>query len=102
MEEHIQPISNDEARRLAGGVPQWKLGEKTLEREFRFKDFNQAMAFVNAVAELAVRRDHHPDIAISWNRVTLTLSTHSVGGLSRADFELAGEIDSLAAPRAAA
>jgi 4a-hydroxytetrahydrobiopterin dehydratase len=58
-------------------------------------DFVAALAWVNRVGELAEARNHHPDIAISWNTVTLTLSTHSAGGLTRLDLELAGAIDAL-------
>ncbi len=59
------------------------------------KDFAEAMAFVNRVAELAESRNHHPDIAISWNKVTLTLSTHDAGGLTQLDLDLATAIDAL-------
>lgn len=95
--EDIQPVSSEEAGQLARAVPLWKLEMKFIDRQFRFKDFRQAMAFVNKIADAAERRDHHPDIFISWNKVTLTLTTHKIGGLSRADFELAAEIDGLAA-----
>jgi 4a-hydroxytetrahydrobiopterin dehydratase len=66
---------------------------KTVERG----DFAGALAYVNEVGRLAEERNHHPDISISWNKVTLRLSTHSAGGLTRADMDLAAEIDSLAA-----
>jgi 4a-hydroxytetrahydrobiopterin dehydratase len=59
------------------------------------KDFAEAMVFVNRVAELAESRNHHPDIAISWNKVTLTLSTHDAGGLTQLDLDLATAIDAL-------
>jgi 4a-hydroxytetrahydrobiopterin dehydratase len=59
------------------------------------KDFVGALAWVNRVGELAEARNHHPDIAISWNKVTLRLSTHSAGGLTAADLELARAIDEL-------
>ena len=58
-------------------------------------DFVQAMAFVNQVAEMAEARNHHPDIAISWNRVDLRLSTHDAGGLTSLDFDLAQAVDGL-------
>ena len=62
-----------------------------------FEDFAAAIAFVNGVAELAEAANHHPDILMhGWNRVRLTLSTHSQGGLTDADFQLAGGIDRLA------
>jgi len=73
----------------------WQRGEgATIEREWRFRDFAAAIAFVNRVAELAEAANHHPDVLLhSWNKVRLTLSTHSQGGLTDADFRLAGEID---------
>jgi 4a-hydroxytetrahydrobiopterin dehydratase len=59
------------------------------------KDFVDALSWVNRVGELAESRNHHPDIAISWNKVTLTLSTHSAGGLTQLDLDLAAAIDAL-------
>jgi 4a-hydroxytetrahydrobiopterin dehydratase len=68
----------------------------SIVRELSFSDFPAAIAFVNQVAELAERANHHPDILVhGWNKVRLTLSTHSAGGLTEADFALAGEIDRL-------
>jgi len=64
---------------------------KTVQRG----DFVGALAYVNEVGQLAEARNHHPDIAISWNKVTLRLSTHSAGGLTRSDMDLAAEIDRL-------
>jgi 4a-hydroxytetrahydrobiopterin dehydratase len=65
-------------------------------REWKLADFAAAIAFVNRVAELAEAANHHPDILVhGWNKVRLTLSTHSEGGLTDADFALAGEIDGL-------
>ena len=90
------PLTAQEAGKLAFSVPQWTLSEKLIEREFKFKDFCQAMAFVNRVADAANEQDHHPDIQILYNCVRLTLSTHKIGGLSRNDFILAAKINRLA------
>jgi 4a-hydroxytetrahydrobiopterin dehydratase len=90
------PLAAQEAGKLALSVPQWTLSEKQIEREFKFKDFIRAMAFVNRVADAANKQDHHPDIQILYNRVRLTLSTHKIGGLSQSDFILAVKIDRLA------
>jgi len=69
---------------------------EAIERELRFTDFAAALAFVNRVGELAEASNHHPDIQLyGWNKVRLTLSTHSEGGLTDADFRLANEIDRL-------
>jgi 4a-hydroxytetrahydrobiopterin dehydratase len=73
----------------------WKLVENEIQKTFEHKDFVQAMGFVNSVAILAERHDHHPDIDIRWNKVTLTLSTHSAGGLTEKDFSLAKEIENV-------
>ena len=84
------------AQRLAG-VPEWRRGEgPSIERELEFADFAAAIAFLNRVAAAAEEANHHPDILVhGWNKVLLTLSTHSAGGLTGADCELAGQIDSL-------
>jgi len=68
---------------------------KKIRRRFTFKNFQAAMKFVNAVAERAILEDHHPDIHIAWNKVTLELWTHAIGGLSESDFILAAKIDVL-------
>jgi len=90
------PLSLAESRALAREVPGWALAEKSIEREFGFQDFHQAIGFVNRVADLAEQEGHHPDISISYNRVRLKLWTHKIGGLSRNDFILAAKVDRLA------
>ena len=75
----------------------WRRDGDWLEKAATFKDFREAMAFVNRVAELAEERNHHPDISISWNRVTLRLTTHDRGGLTDRDFDLARAIDAVGA-----
>lgn len=85
------------AERLAG-LTGWIQRGREIERRFRFADFKQAIAFVNQVAEQAEAVDHHPDITINYNRVRLTLTTHSAGGLTARDFRLAAQIDQLARP----
>lgn len=75
----------------------WELEGEAIAREWKLADFATAIAFVNSVADVAEAQNHHPDILIhGWNKVRLELSTHSEGGLTRADFELAGRIDALA------
>lgn len=89
------PLTRREAKALARQVPGWSLVDGRLEEEFRFKDFGEAMRFVERVARVAQEEDHHPDIEISYNKVRLTLSTHSIGGLSRNDFIVAAKIERL-------
>jgi len=74
----------------------WRRDGDAIRREFKFKDFKQAMGFVNTVAGAAEAMDHHPDITINYNRVTMVLSTHSEGGVTAKDFDLASKIDAAA------
>ena len=74
----------------------WEREGDSIVRTFEFGDFVEAMGFVTSVALNAEKASHHPDIDIRWNKVTLRLSTHSEGGLTEKDTELAGEVDSLA------
>jgi 4a-hydroxytetrahydrobiopterin dehydratase len=93
------PLVRKEAEDLVQQIPSWSLEDKEIKHEFRFKDFREAMEFVNRVAAIANEQDHHPDIAISYNKVRLALSTHKIGGLSLNDFIVAARIDLLAEPR---
>ena len=79
----------DELKKLQG----WNLEDGAIRKEYAWSSFAEAIEFVNKVAELAEQADHHPDILINYRRVTLTLSTHSEGGLTRKDFELAEKTD---------
>jgi 4a-hydroxytetrahydrobiopterin dehydratase len=74
-------------------VPDWKKNDVCITRTYQFKDFPAAIKFVNAVARLAEKAWHHPDINIRWNKVALTLTTHDAGGLTRKDFILARKFD---------
>jgi 4a-hydroxytetrahydrobiopterin dehydratase len=73
----------------------WKREGKEIRKTCELKDFARAIGYVASVALLAEKANHHPDIDIRWNRVTLTLSTHSAGGLTEKDFSLAAQIDEL-------
>lgn len=74
-------------------LPGWERAGAEITRTYRFRDFREALAFVNRVGELAERAGHHPDIDIRYSAVTLALTTHDAGGLSAKDFELARAID---------
>ncbi|HUI44055.1 MAG TPA: 4a-hydroxytetrahydrobiopterin dehydratase [Terriglobia bacterium] len=88
-------LSEAEVRGKLQSLAGWKLASGNLERVFTFESFLPAIAFVNRVAGAAESAGHHPDIAINYNRVTLALSTHSAGGITQKDFDLAREIDRL-------
>ncbi|MCH2026533.1 MAG: 4a-hydroxytetrahydrobiopterin dehydratase [Verrucomicrobiales bacterium] len=75
-------------------IPEWELNEDSISRSFEFDEYQPAIEFVNTVAEIAEEAQHHPDISISYTNVTLVLTTHSKGGLTESDFEVAIRIDS--------
>lgn len=79
-----------------GARPGWAMAEGQLTRAFTFPDFAQGLAFVNAVGALAEAQGHHPDVGLTWGRVTVALSSHDVGGLTARDLRLAEGIDGLA------
>ena len=88
-------LSPAEVNSKLSKFPGWQLVKgKIIERSFTLKNFVTALAFLNKVGELAEAADHHPDILIhNWNKVKISLSTHSAGGLTAKDFSLAGQVD---------
>lgn len=91
-------LSADEVQAGLAGLPGWRAEGDAIERQYTFEGgFMGSVGFVNRLAEAAEAADHHPDLAISWNRVTVTLSTHSEGGVTAKDLALAKEADRLAA-----
>ena len=91
-------LDKEEIGRRIRALAGWELNPKgEIQRGFKFKDFRESMLFVGAVAHLSETLDHHPDILIQWNKVTLSVLTHSAGGLTGKDFELASKIDALPA-----
>ena len=79
-------------------VPEWSELNGAIQRTYQFKDFVEAMKFVNHVADAAEKAQHHPDILVRWNKVTLTLSTHDAGGITQKDFDLARKTDGMMGP----
>jgi len=92
-------LSDTQASALAAVLADWTLAEegRALQRSFYFADYHQTMAFVNALAFIAHREHHHPDLGVHYDRVEVRLSTHDVGGLSENDFIFAARIDRLLA-----
>ena len=76
-------------------MPEWDLEGKSIARTIEFEDFNDAIDFVNGLAEIAEEAQHHPDMLIRYNKVKVMLSTHDVGGITELDFELASRIDNM-------
>jgi len=75
------------------------IDDRHLERQYKFDDFQSALDFVNKVGELAESVDHHPDLCLGWGKASITIWTHSIDGLSEADFVFAARADRLAAPK---
>jgi 4a-hydroxytetrahydrobiopterin dehydratase len=93
-EERVADLLDDEEiEQRLDELGDWEREGDEIQKVFEFDDFSAAIAFVNDVARLAERYDHHPDIDIRWNKVRLVLSTHSEGGLTSLDFDLAGDIE---------
>lgn len=86
-------LTEAETEERLNALREWSLVNDAIQRTFQFKGFMEAIAFVNRVAALAEKADHHPDILIRWNKVTLTLSTHDAGGITQKDFDLAKKAD---------
>ncbi|MBU0688837.1 MAG: 4a-hydroxytetrahydrobiopterin dehydratase [Gammaproteobacteria bacterium] len=102
LNRHCQPckngepaLSSGEATELLKQLDGWALGDQRISKTFAFKNYYQTIAFVNAVAWMTHREDHHPDMQVSYNRCVIEYSTHSVGGLSANDFICAAKVDAL-------
>ncbi len=91
----VDPIAADDAKKMLGELPGWKLMGNKIEKEYQFKDFVKAIAFVNQLAELAESEGHHPDISVHYNKVLVSLWTHAIGGLSENDFIVAAKTETL-------
>jgi 4a-hydroxytetrahydrobiopterin dehydratase len=88
-------LSEAEIEERLAGLPGWERKGDAIKKSFKREDFVGSVRFVDAIAAPAEEMGHHPDLAISWDTVTVTITTHSEGGLTANDFELAGKIDSL-------
>jgi 4a-hydroxytetrahydrobiopterin dehydratase len=89
-------LSDEEIEERLAGLDGWERAGDAIERTFQLDDFMGSVDFVNRLTPEAEGMNHHPDLAISWNKVTVTISTHSEGGLTANDFELAKRIATLA------
>lgn len=92
----VKPLKGKELQGYLKEIDFWKVqNEHHILKEFKFKDFKQALKFTNKIGNLADKEGHHPDILLSWGNVKIKLFTHAVGGLSENDFILAKKIDLL-------
>jgi 4a-hydroxytetrahydrobiopterin dehydratase len=92
----IQKMIDKEVAQELAKLPGWSLENGKLHRAFQFSDFIEAFGFMSRAALVAEAMGHHPDWSNVWNRVTVDLSTHSIGGISRLDFELAAKMQTFA------
>jgi 4a-hydroxytetrahydrobiopterin dehydratase len=90
-------LDESQTTELLQQVPGWAMENGELRRTFKFKNYFESLAFVNATAWVSHREDHHPDIELGYNKVTMRYSTHSVGGLTENDFICAAKINALMA-----
>jgi 4a-hydroxytetrahydrobiopterin dehydratase len=92
----MKVLSENEINKKLNEISGWKYLDNSIGKEFKLKDFKNAIVFVNSIADEAEKMDHHPDILIhSWNKVKITISTHSAGGITQNDFFLAKKIEEL-------
>lgn len=92
----VPPFTARQVAEHLAAVPRWSSEGEAIHRDFQFKDFQAALAFLNRIADLAEEQGHHPDLLLhGWNKLRVTLSTHAIGGLSRNDFILAAHVDRL-------
>lgn len=91
VERKGSPLANHEVEQDMRSLPGWNLVDGSIEKEFRFNSYLEGLSFASEVGKIAEEQNHHPDILIKWRRVKLTLSTHSVKGLSENDFILAAK-----------
>ncbi|MAF40860.1 MAG: 4a-hydroxytetrahydrobiopterin dehydratase [Cyanobium sp. ARS6] len=88
-------LSLQERDNLRATLAQWQVGDERIKRQWQFSDFSEAFAFMTRVALLAETKQHHPNWSNVYNRVTIELTTHDLGGISNLDVELARSIDAL-------
>jgi 4a-hydroxytetrahydrobiopterin dehydratase len=95
-EAGMPPLSQTESMKFLKQLPKgWRIiGNKKIEKEFKFKSYPETIAFVNRAALIAQEEGHHPDMEVHFSKVVVELSTHTIGGLSENDFILASKIDS--------
>lgn len=94
-ESGTPPLAQGEINNLLTQLHGWKQSDRLISKTFEFKNYYQTIAFVNALAWISHREDHHPDLIVSYNKCRIEYSTHSVGGLSENDFICAAKVDSL-------
>ena len=91
----VPALTQDEACAMLKQLDNWELEDNVISKTFAFKNYYQVIAFVNAVAWMTHREDHHPDMTVGYNQCRVEYSTHAIGGLSENDFICAAKVDAL-------
>jgi len=91
----VPPLTQDQAAKLLKQVEGWLLYERIIGKTYEFKNYYQTIAFVNAVAWISHREDHHPELTVGYNKCHVEYTTHAIGGLSENDFICAAKVDAL-------
>jgi 4a-hydroxytetrahydrobiopterin dehydratase len=91
----VPPLTETEARALLKQLDDWEMSDNHIGKTFEFNNYYQVLAFVNAVAWMTHREDHHPDMTVGYNKCHVEYSTHAIGGLSENDFICAAKVDAL-------
>ncbi len=91
----VPPLTDSEAAAMLATLEGWQREGSVISKTYRFKNYYETMAFVNATAWISHREDHHPDLAVGWGQCTVSYTTHAIGGLSENDFICAAKIDAL-------
>ena len=91
----VDPLKDEETRHLLAQLEEWQRDGEAIAKTYAFKNHYQAVAFANAVAWISHREDHHPDMKVGYNTVTVRYTTHAIGGLSVNDFICAAKVDAL-------
>ena len=94
-EGKVTALRDQQITSMLREIPGWELSGKTIAKSFKFKNYYETMAFVNAVAWISHREDHHPDLEVGYSACRVKYSTHSVGGISANDFICAAKIETL-------
>jgi 4a-hydroxytetrahydrobiopterin dehydratase len=91
----VPPLTDDEAAQLLATLAGWERKDNLISKTYKFKNYYETMAFVNATAWISHREDHHPDLSVGYNQCRVRYTTHAIGGLSENDFICAAKIDAL-------
>jgi 4a-hydroxytetrahydrobiopterin dehydratase len=92
----MEKLSNDEINKKLTQLNRWELNRNSIQKDFEFKDFKEAMDFMNELAKVAEKLNHHPDWSNSYNKVSIKLTSHNIGGLAENDFTFAKAADEAA------